>query len=112
MQSTTLSKYRNRARTLTFGLEKQADFFSKIKEIETPFFCQICDVVMSNNIDTEAYDRVGCCRACESDFAEINLKSWNEGVRPTSQEIEIKKQERNSLLMHRYLTVENENANL
>ena len=77
MQSTTLSKYRNRARTLTFGLEKQADFFSSVKEIGTPFFCPICETVMSNSIDIEAYDRVNCCRACENDFAETNLKAWS-----------------------------------
>ena len=112
MQSTTLSKFRNRARTLTFGLEKQVDFFSKIKDIGIPFFCPICDTVMSNSIDNEAHDRVGCCRACENDFAETNLKAWNDGVRPTLREVEIKKQERNSLLMNRYLTTENENANL
>lgn len=106
MQSTTLSKYRNRARTLTFGLEKQADFFSSAKEIGTPFFCPICETVTSNSIDIEAYDRVNCCRACENDFAETNLNAWREGARPTTSEIQIKKQERNSLLMARYLTTE------
>ena len=106
MQSTTLSKYQSRARTLTFGLEKSADFFSKIEEVGAPFFCPICDTVMSSNIDNEAYDRVFCCRACESDFAETNLKAWREGVRPSRQDVENKKRDRNSLLAIRYLTME------
>lgn len=106
MQSTTSSKYQSKVRTLTFGLEKQADFFSKIDEVGAPFFCPICDTVMSSNIDNEAYDRVFCCRACESDFAETNLKAWKEGVRPSTQDVENKKRDRNSLLAIRYLTTE------
>ena len=106
MQSTISSKYQNRVRTLTFWLEKQVDFFSKVEEVGTPFFCPICDTVMSSNIDSEAYDRVSCCRACESDFAETNLKAWREGVRPSTQDVENKKRDRNSLLAIRYLTTE------
>lgn len=106
MQSTTLLKYRNRDQTLTFGLEKEAKLILQINGNNIPTFCSICEAFLSNNLDVEAFYRVGVCRACENDFAESNLEAWNAGSRPSKEQIILKKEERNSLLFARYVDAE------
>jgi hypothetical protein len=54
----------------------------------------------------EAYERVGCCRACEDNFAELNLEKWKNGWRPSKEDVILKKKERNSLLFARYVNAE------
>ena len=106
MQSTTLSKSRSKAQTLTFGLKKEAKFFTTSCSTGAPMFCSICDCMLSNSIDTESFDRVGCCRDCESDFAELNLVEWKMGKRPSEEQIKMKIKEREALALARYLELE------
>jgi hypothetical protein len=106
MRSITSSKFLNKARTLTFGLEKDAKLILEIKENSIPTFCNLCESFLSSNIDVEAFYRVGVCRACENDFAEPNLELWKGGWRPTIEQVILKKDERNSLLFARYVDAE------
>ena len=111
MLLTTLSKYHGRGKTLTFGLEKSVHYVPFAKDNSVPMFCPICDTCMSNNFDCDAYHRVGCCRSCESDFAEINLEKWDSGWRPDPIEVKRKIKMRNELLLARYLKdMESSNA--
>jgi hypothetical protein len=106
MRSTTSSKLRNKARTLTFGLEKDAKFIYERKEADILSYCQVCECFFASSIDMEAYERVGCCRACEDNFAELNLEKWKNGWRPSKEDVILKKKERNSLLFARYVNAE------
>lgn len=106
MQSIISSKSQSKVRTLTFGLEKEAKLILEINEDRVPTFCNICESFFSNNVDIEAFYRVGVCRACENDFAEQNLEAWNNGWRPSKEQIFLKKEERNSLLLARYIDAE------
>lgn len=100
-----LSKFQGRGPTLSFGHNK-IKLFGEISAVEIPFFCPICLEVLANSLDVEAYTRVQCCRACENDFAEVNLEAWKGGQRPTQKQIEQKLKERNSLLFNRYVDTE------
>lgn len=106
MQSITSSKFRSKAPTLTFGLEKEAKLILEINENNISTFCSVCECFLSNNLDVEAFYRVGVCRTCENDFAECDLEAWNDGWRPSKEEIMLKKEERNSLLLARYVDAE------
>lgn len=106
MQSTTSSKSQSKAQTLTFGLKKKAPFFHATQFNCAPMFCPICEYSLTNSLDIEAFDRVGCCRDCESDFAEQNLIEWKEGIRPSKERIEAKIKEREALALTRYLELE------
>jgi hypothetical protein len=106
MQSITSSKFQSKARTLTFGLEKDAKLILEINKNNISTFCNLCESFLSSNIDVDAFYRVGVCRACENDFAEPNLTLWKEGWRPTGEQVILKKDERNSLLFARYVDAE------
>ena len=106
MRSITSSKSRDKAQTLSFGLKKQIKVFINSTRIDTPLFCPVCESIMSHNLDVEAYERVGSCRDCESDFAELNLKDWKNGWRPNQEQIDIKTKEREALALARYLHME------
>jgi len=55
---------------------------------EAPFFCPVCEQVLSNTLDIESYHDVKCCRDCENDFVDKNRVKWLEGWRPSKNEIE------------------------
>ena len=93
MRSITSSKSRDKAQTLSFGLKKQIKVFINSIRVDAPLFCPICESIMSHSLDVEAYERVSCCRDCESDFAELNLKDWKNGWRPSQEQIDIKTKE-------------------
>jgi hypothetical protein len=106
MRSITSSKSQSRDRTLTFGLKNECLFINNISITSIPFFCPICNLAISNNIDVESYNRVKCCRDCESDFAELNLEKWKEGHRPDEIDVLKKVKEREEMLFKRYVNTE------
>lgn len=106
MQSTTSSKSQSKAQTLTFGLKKEAKFFNRSIRSGVPFFCPVCEYIISNNIDVESYERVECCRDCEVEFAELDLIGWKEGKRPSKEYIKLKIKDREALALNRYLNME------
>lgn len=55
---------------------------------DAPFFCPVCDQVMSSTLDLDSYDDCQCCRDCENDFVDKNRTEWLNGWRPDKNEIE------------------------
>jgi len=54
---------------------------------DSPFFCPVCDHVMSTTIDIESYKDCKCCRDCENDFVDKNREKWLNGWRPNKDEV-------------------------
>jgi hypothetical protein len=55
---------------------------------DSPFFCSVCDQIMSSTLDLESHKDVECCRDCENDFVDKDRVKWLEGWRPSEGEIE------------------------
>jgi len=53
-------------------------------------------------MSAESYKRKGCCRACEDDIVEKNMMRWNEGWRPSAEDISIVIAERSEIETQRY----------
>lgn len=104
-------KFQERGKTLSFGHKKEIYYIPFKKTADVPTFCPICSESMSDNLDSSAYLNVGCCRNCESDFAEKNLLLWKEGVRPSADDVESIVRQRKKLAFERYVKdVENINV--
>ena len=57
-------------------------------EIEwVPLDCPICGLSLRDRDDVRSFYRVECCRDCEMYFAQPNMKKWNDGWRPSEEEI-------------------------
>ncbi len=49
---------------------------------KVPTFCPVCQFVLVDSRDVEAFENASCCRECEQQFFEPNQKAWKEGWRP------------------------------
>jgi len=54
---------------------------------EIPAFCPVCEVVIASSMDEDAISSVNCCRECETSFFEVNREKWQNGWRPSRDEI-------------------------
>ena len=61
-----------------------------------PLDCDICGYLMKNYSDVVSYRKAGCCSLCFYKWAELDLKGWQEGQRPSAEEIEEEKKKRES----------------
>jgi len=52
-----------------------------------PFECPICSLIMRNNKDVTCYHEYKSCFACATYLIIPNTKRWNDGWRPTKQQI-------------------------
>lgn len=58
---------------------------------DVPFWCPLCEQIMTDSLDATAYLDIGVCRDCESDFVDGHRQDWIEnGYRP-SEKIVIEK---------------------
>jgi hypothetical protein len=66
--------------------------FSVIRPIEAseaqPLFCPMCESIMRSSYDDEAYKKFSCCDECSNTWVYPNLSRWNEGWRPSDEEIQ------------------------
>ena len=53
-----------------------------------PLECPICKFLMRDYTDVIAYQKWECCDDCYIAWAEINQDKWQEGWRPSEEEIE------------------------
>ena len=70
--------------------EHSSDFYI-IKPTDThiskPLFCPFCESIMRSAMDDDAYNKFTCCDSCATTWAYPNRERWNEGWRPTSEEV-------------------------
>ena len=52
-----------------------------------PCACPLCDTLLTAS-DVDTYIEFGVCENCDMSFRQLNLKSWNEGWRPSKEKIE------------------------
>jgi hypothetical protein len=55
--------------------------------ISIPLACPVCDMLMLTRDDVDSYTQKRCCEKCALKWADMNLKRWNEGWRPSGEEI-------------------------
>jgi|TARA_Y100000310_G_scaffold296348_1_gene328537 hypothetical protein len=55
--------------------------------LKVPFFCPVCDFIMSNIEDSKFYNEFGCCSSCSMKFAQSRRAEWKLGWRPSKKEI-------------------------
>jgi hypothetical protein len=53
-----------------------------------PAACPVCDHLLRTSDDEMMYVKFGCCDACAAEWAWRDTKSWNDGIRPTKDDIE------------------------
>lgn len=52
-----------------------------------PLCCPLCDTMMRNRDDEEAYWDFTCCHLCALAWAHARREKWKEGWRPSQGEI-------------------------
>jgi len=55
--------------------------------MKLPFFCPLCEFVMSDHEDFSAFQTFGCCHSCEITFAQPMREKWESGWRPSDEEL-------------------------
>jgi hypothetical protein len=52
------------------------------------FFCPVCEFMIETRKDSSYIMSTGCCENCATYFAEPRRKQWQEGWRPSRDELE------------------------
>jgi|APSaa5957512535_1039671.scaffolds.fasta_scaffold257066_2 hypothetical protein len=73
-----------------FLLIKNGDFSNK----SIPFDCPVCEILMRDRNDSIAFQIFECCRECMYDIAYPNKDRWEEGWRPSEEELKFVRQKR------------------
>jgi len=72
-------------------IQKREDFYvikpADDQRVIIPLFCPVCDYVMRSKDDEKSFREFSCCECCETNWARPNREAWNEGWRPSHQEI-------------------------
>lgn len=61
------------------------------------FFCSICDCIFRSKDDELAQHEFGCCAWCADRWARSRKTLWQTGWRPSADEIEATREEREAL---------------
>lgn len=59
-----------------------------------PLFCKVCDFRFLTKDDENAYRQFQCCSSCADTWAYSNKTRWEEGWRPSAEQIAEKVQKR------------------
>jgi hypothetical protein len=59
-----------------------------------PLFCDVCQIRFTSKDDENSYKTFKCCSACADTWAYSNKKVWEEGWRPSQEQIENSVQKR------------------
>jgi hypothetical protein len=52
-----------------------------------PISCPVCSFLMRGSSDSESYFKFKCCFDCDMKWAQSRKKDWEDGWRPTDDEI-------------------------
>ena len=53
-----------------------------------PIFCEVCKCRFANKDDESAFDKFGCCSPCADQWAYSNKENWDNGWRPSKEQID------------------------
>ena len=53
-----------------------------------PAWCPICERVMKGSYSTNSFYNFGCCHDCYIEFVEDRVERWNDGWRPSKEDLE------------------------
>ena len=59
-----------------------------------PFDCPVCEVLMRDRNDSISFQMFGCCRDCMYEIAYPNKTAWQDGWRPSEEELKFVRQKR------------------
>ena len=51
--------------------------------------CSVCDFILRDADDLEAFREYSCCNACAMKWAEARRAAWKDGWRPSQEDVEI-----------------------
>lgn len=54
---------------------------------DNDIFCKLCSSIMGGILDEESFKKFGCCDSCATFWAYPNKTKWEEGWRPTPEEV-------------------------
>ena len=57
------------------------------KDNKIPSDCSVCKLALRNIEDVISYKKWGCCKLCQEYFAYPNKEEWENGWRPSKEEI-------------------------
>ena len=60
---------------------------------QAKIFCDVCETLSITPADFDAKSNHGVCRQCELKFFQPNREKWNQGWRPSEEEIDTFKKE-------------------
>jgi C4-type Zn-finger protein len=63
-----------------------------------PLFCSLCELPHIKIKDRYCFSEFGICSECGYKFAEVKRKEWNNGWRPSTEEIYIYVTERRDMI--------------
>jgi len=58
------------------------------QSIEMPLFCDVCGIRFGHMEDEKSYQKFKCCSSCANTWAYSHKKEWEEGWRPSNEQIE------------------------
>lgn len=65
------------------------------KSIETmPIFCSVCKIRFGRKEDEDTYKKFRCCSSCADNWAYSHKMKWQDGWRPSLEEIELSVEKR------------------
>ena len=72
-------------------IKKHADGFYVIKDKDMPdfipFFCGLCESIMTSSYDEESHKKFGCCDNCANRVIYPRLEEWKNGWRPSREDV-------------------------
>ena len=57
---------------------------------QVPIFCPLCGYLMNSTYDEESYKKNSCCDECSNVWVYPNAEKWNEGWRPSIEDVKRK----------------------
>ena len=72
-----------------------------LQDRHIPLECPVCELLMRDYTDVISFQRWQCCDYCYMMWVDINQDRWNEGWRPSQEEISNIRKKRLSLPSYR-----------
>jgi len=61
-----------------------------------PLFCPLCNAIMRSNSDVSSYSKFKCCDSCSTFWAYPNKVKWEQGWRPSPEDVMNKYKDRDT----------------
>jgi len=59
-----------------------------------PLFCEVCEIAFSKQEDEKTYKLFKCCSVCADTWAYSHKQEWDNGWRPSQEQINVAVQKR------------------